>query len=237
MAKLEQRDVAIEQEPDTAGADDAENRRLTHVGLEHPFQNLHCMECDWSASPQDITHVFRWTMRYDLPFGPGHARLSSGPLAHIFGGWGVAGYATWDTGTPVRLTSPNDSASFGGGVNMRPNVTGVSPVLEDREITNGGLYFDPAAYSRTPPFTFGNAARTIPEIRNQGGRNLDLLIEKRVGLGGTRTLDFRIEAFNALNSVQYGGIGTNIANATFGRIFLTQVNTPRQVQFGLRFSF
>ncbi len=176
-------------------------------------------------------------MRYDLPFGPGRAHLNSGLLSHVLGGWGVAGYATWDTGTPLRLTSPNDSSSFGGGVNMRPNVTGVSPVIEDRQIADGALYFDPAAYARTPPFTFGNAARTISELRNPGGRNLDLLLEKRFALGGTRTLDFRIEAFNALNTVQYGGIGTNIANASFGRIFLTQVNTPRQMQLGLRFSF
>jgi len=31
--------------------------------------------------------------------------------------------------------------------------------------------------------------------------------------------------------------GTNIALASFGRIFLTQVNTPRQIQLGARLSF
>ena len=51
-------------------------------------------------------------------------------------------------------------------------------------MTDGGLYFNPAAFSRTPPFTFGNAPRTIGEIRNPGGRNLDLLVEKRIATGG-----------------------------------------------------
>ena len=90
---------------------------------------------------------------------------------------------------------------------MRPNITGESPVIEDREITDGGLYFNPAAYSRTPPFTFGNAARTIGEIRNPGGRNLDLLLEKRIATGGNTDLSIRLEAFNAFNYVQYGGPG------------------------------
>ena len=207
------------------------------VNFGNTFQNLHCFDCDWSISPQDIPHVFRWTVRYDLPFGPSQRYLRSGVLSKVFGDWGVAALATWDSGTPIRVTSPNDSASFGGGVNMRPNITGESPVVEDREITDGGLYFNPAAYSRTPPFTFGNATRTIGEIRNPGGRNLDLLLEKRIATGGNTDLSIRLEAFNALNYVQYGGPGTNIALATFGRIFFTQVNTPRQIQLGARFTF
>jgi hypothetical protein len=207
------------------------------LNFGNTFQNLHCFDCDWSISPQDITHVFRWTTRYDVPAGRGRRFLTSGPLADILGGWGVAALATWDTGTPIRVTSPNDSNSFGGGVNMRPNLTGISPVLDDSNLTNGGLYFDPTAFSRTPPFTFGNAPRTIGDVRNPGGRNLDLLIEKRFGLGGSRSFDIRLKAFNALNFVQLGGPVTDITSSSFGHIFFTQVNTPRQIQLGGRVSF
>jgi hypothetical protein len=201
------------------------------------FQNNHCFDCDWSLSAQDIMHVFRWSTRYDLPFGAGRKWLSSGVLSHVLGGWGIAGYATWDTGTPIRVTSPNDSNSFGGGNGMRPNVTGESPVIEDREITDGGLYFNPGAFSRTPAFTFGNAPRLIPGLRNPGGRNLDMLIEKRFNTGGRTTFDFRVEVFNALNTVVFAGPGNSITSANFGRIFFQQVNVPRQVQLGGRFSF
>lgn len=207
------------------------------VNFGQSFQNLHCEECDWSPSVQDITHVYRLSVRYDLPFGPGRQYLTSGIASHVLGGWSVAGFATWDSGTPIRVSSPNDSGSFGGGVNMRPNLTGESPVIADRTMTDGSLYFNPNAFSRTAPFTFGSAPRTIGEVRNPGGRNLDLLVEKRVATGGPTTLDIRIELFNALNQVIFAGPGTNIANASFGRIFLTQVNTPRQIQFGARFSF
>jgi hypothetical protein len=202
------------------------------------FQNNHCFECDWSLSLQDVPDVIRWTLRYDLPFGPGRPRLSSGPLAHVLGGWAVGSFFTWDNGTPVRLTSPNDSNSFGGGTNMRPNTTGVSPIIDDRApLADGALFFDPAAFARTPPFTFGNAPRAIPGVRNPGTNNWDLLIEKRVELPGSAALDVRAEIFNAFNHVHFAGPGTNIAAADFGRIFLRQVNTPRQIQLGARVSF
>jgi hypothetical protein len=121
---------------------------------------------------------------------------------------------------------------------MRPNLTGVSPVLENRgPLTDGALYFNPAAFSRTPSFTFGNAPRALDDVLNPGTRNVDLLIEKRVALPGTAAVDLRAEIFNAFNYVQLAGPGTNIAAADFGRIFLRQVNTPRQIQFGVRVSF
>jgi hypothetical protein len=207
------------------------------VNFGNSFQNLHCQDCDYSNSVQDITHVFRWSVRYDLPFGPGRPYLSSGALSHVLGGWSVASFASWDSGTPIRVSSPNDSSSFGGGVGMRPNLTGESAAVDDRTITDGGIYFNAAAFTRTPAFTFGSAPRTIADVRNPGGRNLDVLVEKRVATGGATTLDIRFELFNALNTVVYAGPGTNITNASFGRIFLTQVNTPRQIQFGARFSF
>jgi hypothetical protein len=43
--------------------------------------------------------------------------------------------------------------------------------------------------------------------------------------------------FNGFNLVHFAGPGTNIASQDFGRIFLRQLNPPRQIQFGLRLAF
>jgi hypothetical protein len=43
-------------------------------------------------------------------------------------------------------------------------------------------------------------------------------------------------AFSRTAPATYGGPGTNVANASFGRIVLRQVNTPRQIQFRARVS-
>jgi len=46
----------------------------------------------------------------------------------------------------------------------------------------------------------------------------------------------RMEAFNVLNRVRWGGPDTNINSSTFGRV-TGQGNTPRQMQASLRFQF
>jgi hypothetical protein len=49
-------------------------------------------------------------------------------------------------------------------------------------------------------------------------------------------LQFRTEAFNALNAVRFGSPETNVANTNFGLVS-TQSNSPRQIQFGLKLLF
>ena len=49
---------------------------------------------------------------------------------------------------------------------------------------------------------------------------------------GTK-LQIRLEAFNALNRVQFGAPDTNVGDATFGEI-TSQANQSRQVQIGLK---
>lgn len=202
------------------------------------FMNNNCYNCDRSLSFQHVPDVIRWSVRYELPFGYGRQYLNNGWAAKILGGWSTAAFWSWDNGFPVRVQAPNDSNSFGGGVNMRPNATGVS-AKPDHDIVyqDGAPYFNAAAFSRPAPFTFGNVSRTLPDVRNPGVNNWDLLIEKRFAFTERVGLDFRTEFFNAFNSVQFAGPGTNITSADFGRIFLRQVNTPRQIQFGARISF
>jgi len=45
-----------------------------------------------------------------------------------------------------------------------------------------------------------------------------------------------LEEFNVFNRVVFGGPETNITNQTFGRI-ISQCNSPRQMQFGLKLYF
>ena len=47
-------------------------------------------------------------------------------------------------------------------------------------------------------------------------------------------LTFRAELFNALNTVVFSGPTTSVTSSTFGKIILSQGNSPRQVQFSLR---
>ncbi|HUS08219.1 MAG TPA: carboxypeptidase-like regulatory domain-containing protein, partial [Bryobacteraceae bacterium] len=207
------------------------------LGPSPGFQDNYCFSCDRSLSYQHIPDVARISYRYELPFGIGKPMLKQGVLARVVGGWALAGFISADNGTPVSVTSPNDSNSFGGGSGMRPNATGQKAKLDDRQYVDGASYFNAAAFARTPQFTFGNVSRTLPDVRNPGNVNWDVLIEKRMAITERVGLDFRTELYNALNQVIFGGPVTSVTSADFGKIRLNQVNTPRQIQFGLRLSF
>ena len=208
------------------------------LGPAPGFQNNNCFSCDRSLSYQHIPDVARISYRYEFPFGVGKPYLNHGLLARIGGGWALAGFISADNGNPVTVTSPNDSNSFGGGSGMRPNATGQKAALDGgRQFVDGALYFNPAAFSRTPQFAFGNVSRTLPDVRNPGNVNWDALIEKRISITERVAVDFRTELYNALNQVVFGGPVTSFTSSDFGKIRLNQVNTPRQIQFGLRLSF
>lgn len=202
------------------------------------FQDNNCPGCDRSISAQDLANVIRLSGQYELPFGKGKLLANQGWLSHVVGGWTVGSFFTYDSGLPVAVTSPNFSNSFGGGNAMRPDVTGISiAVPGGRQITNGGLYFNPAAFTATPSFQFGNASRYLASVRSPGTLNWDMLAAKQITLREPFSLDFRGEFFNAFNNVQFTGPNTSISSSSFGHIFLQQLNSPRQIQAGLRLSF
>jgi hypothetical protein len=54
-------------------------------------------------------------------------------------------------------------------------------------------------------------------------------------MGGARQLQFRIEAFNLLNTINYDNPNRTALTPNFGKIFTA--GPPRQVQLGLRFMY
>jgi hypothetical protein len=200
------------------------------------YTNNNCYRCDRSLSLYHIPDVLRLSYRYDLPFGLGKRWANRGWAARVIGGWGLAGFITADNGSPIQVTGPNDSNSFGGG--QRPDATGQKARLDDRPpLADGAPYFNAAAFRRAPQFTFGTASRTVPDVRAPGTVNWDLLIEKRIAVNERVGLDFRTELYNALNQVIFAGPNTTVTSGDFGLIRLSQVNRPRQIQFGMRLSF
>jgi len=71
-----------------------------------------------------------------------------------------------------------------------------------------------------------------------GTNNLTASLFKQVPLRFREgaQLEIRLEAFNALNRVQFAAPETNVGDATFGQI-TSQANQPRQLQIGLKLYF
>ncbi|MEJ7605271.1 MAG: hypothetical protein WKF37_03165 [Bryobacteraceae bacterium] len=111
---------------------------------------------------------------YELPWGQGKPFLSQGTLAKLFGGFAVSGIHTYQSGSPLRITVPNNLPIFGG--HLRPNrVDGVpiavGPGRADFEPFNGltgqqgDLYLNRNAFAIPAPFTLGNLPVFLPDVR------------------------------------------------------------------------
>ena len=194
---------------------------------------------EWSVSPQDVSRNLVVSFGYDLPFGHGKAFANSAPrlVNGLIGGWQVNGIITWQTGTPIVLLP----ASYTTGLNtapQRPDNNGQSATLSNPTIDrwfNQSVFFTPAA------FTIGNAGRTLPDVRNPGITNADLSLFKnnRFGRNERYNLQFRLEAFDALNHPLFNAPDTNVNDSNFGIVTATNPNatSERQVQLALKFLF
>jgi hypothetical protein len=208
------------------------------AGTRNGFQDNYCFACDRSLSDQNEPFALRMAVRYDLPFGPGKQTLNSGLAAKAFGGWSIGAFYTLDAGRPVAVSSPNNSSSLGGGSGMRPDATGISAALPGGpKICDSCQYFNTAAFTQTPQYAFGNVSRYLPDVNNPTSYNVDTLIEKNTRIRESVRLTFRAELFNAFNTVVFSGPTTSVTSSTFGKIILSQSNSPRQVQFSLRLGF
>jgi hypothetical protein len=101
-------------------------------------------------------------------------------------------------------------------------------------------YFaNPQVFTVPNPYALGTAPRTIPWARTPGEHNANLSISKSLALSKIREgmqLQYRLEAFNALNHPQFAGPSMLFNSSGFGSV-TSQANAARQVQMALRLSF
>ncbi|MGH9847977.1 MAG: hypothetical protein ACREEM_55530, partial [Blastocatellia bacterium] len=95
-----------------------------------------------------------------------------------------------------------------------------------------------SVFSQPALYTFGNASRTLPNVRSPGVHNWDFSLFKNFRILENLNVQFRAEAFNALNRAQFGFPDQNFGNLGrgFGQI-TSQANNPRQMQFALKVLF
>jgi hypothetical protein len=176
-------------------------------------------------SSWDMTHNFVATYTYVLPFG-----LS------------LSGTTRFSTGFPVTLSDDSDRSllgTLGDGVNNQlldtPNISPGNLELNTNP-RNNPLGFNTALFSPEALGQLGNAARRI--FHGPGIENFDMQLSKSLRFGESRSLDFRIEAFNVFNHAQFYGpasVDGEINDPNFGRI--VSAAAPRLVQLAVKLHF
>jgi hypothetical protein len=191
----------------------------------------------------DVTHNFKFSAVYDLPFGRGKNMLNSGPLSWIAGGWRVSGIAIYSSGQPERVTTSNGLPLFAGG--NRPIISSYDGWRPEWK----GDSFDPAVdrtiqpvsfFPAQPANTFGNMTRYNPKFRSFANLNENISVAKTFPIKEQIRMDFRAEFFNAFNRTRFGLGSLGLQSQTFGVLSQTagdQANSPRQIQLALKLYF
>jgi Carboxypeptidase regulatory-like domain len=215
----------------------------SHLGSAQDWRDL---QYEHSISPQDVKYQFTGEVSYDLPVGKGMALNLSGISNAVLGGWTVNAIGYLSTGVPIA--SPPSGTPI-GYLNQRSDVTCNPAVGAPHTVAawfNDTCFAMPGSENGGPaagnPFIPGTAPAYLDNVRTRGARDLDLSIYKTFALGEHKELRFDISSYNTTNTPQYGYpsvpslVGVVQQRMQFGLI-TNNNNTPRQFQFGARFTF
>jgi hypothetical protein len=195
-------------------------------------QDSFCLDCEWGLSVFDVRHRFVASVLYELPFGAGKPFMQSGIGGAILGGWQVTTIVTASSGFPRTAYVGTDRSNTGGGQD-RPNITGEDPDLSSDQRTVA-RWFNTAAFTLNGLGAWGDAGRNT--FFGPGITNVDASIIRNFRLMRTRTLQFRFEAFNALNNPIWNDPNTTLTSPLYGSITTTR-KPMRELQLGLKFVF
>ena len=190
-----------------------------------------------AISAWDQKHTFVASYTVALPSGSALNRSN-----RLTDDWSISGTTRFSTGFPVTLYDNSDNSllgTLGNGVN--------NYLLDTPQFIPGPLQVNTNGRNRRPAFNtalfpeenmgqLGNAKRR--NFYGPGINNFDLTLQKILPVSEAKSLEFRLEGFNAFNHAQFYGpasVDGQTEDPHFGQI--VSAAAPRLVQFGAKFTF
>jgi hypothetical protein len=209
-------------------------------------QGLICDLTNWRTcrgrSDFDARHTLTANYVYTLPIGHGQRFLGGASrwLDAMLSGWGTSGIVFWRSGFPLNTSTNTFPISFtqsapavfvGNQLDIASKVT----------VANGTVRYFASQQRALNAFAypFGGGTGNRNSIEGPNYANVDMAIFKNFAMPWSQNqkLQFRADAFNVFNSVNWGNPSTAINNpGTFG-VITTQANSPRVLQLALRYDF
>jgi hypothetical protein len=203
------------------------------VGLtwNHPLK----FEDNYALAVFDRTHIFQMGFVYDLPF------LRENRL---LGGWQLNGILAKYSGTPFSIGGTNNALNCPGCGSVFINVNGFPDPVG--RVGSGTIqtYYDKSLFSQPTGIGkegFGTSRRN--QFRRPPVWNLDLSVFKGFMVSERFKPEFRLEAINVFNHVNWGAPVTTFTANNFLQFTPgsaeSGTNTPgaRRIQIGLRLVF
>jgi len=202
-----------------------------HSGAPQDWKNL---KFEHAESPQEVRYQFTMQASYDLPIGRDRALNLNRFGNTVLGGWTTNGVIYISDGVPIAAPVVGAGQSY---FNQRTDMT-CDP--SQGAPHSAAQWFTPNCFT-TPAsqFVAGSAPAYLGNVRTMGARDLDLSLFKNFTFGNERGVRIEVSSFNVTNQAQFSA--PNVSSpasgfVNFGQI-LSDSNTPRQFQFGTKFTF
>jgi hypothetical protein len=188
-------------------------------------QDINNLDAERAVTNYDRTHIFGANYVWELPF---HNDTSNKLMYNLLGGWQISGATQLASGTPLTITMSANTANSFGNIQRRPDLVG-----DPEGPKTVAQWFNTAAFAAPAPNRFGNSPRSV--VRGPWRHMTDLALFKNFYVTERVRLQYRLEAFNVFNEVNYTSVGTVMGTSTYGR--LIAAGDPRMIQMGLKLTF
>jgi len=185
------------------------------VSLRNDWQQY----VDLNGIQGTVKHLIRANWVWALPNMQSGDGTATKIAAAVLNDWMLSGVFSWSTGTPYTISY--SYLSGGSSVNLTgsPDYPAMIKIVGDMNSLGG---CSGNQYQQFTPASF--AGPTSGSVGLESGRfymdgcndhTFDLSLQKNIRLGGNRRLQFRVDAFNAFNTVVYSS-----------RVTAVQYNSP-----------
>jgi hypothetical protein len=224
-------------------------------------QDTYNLKAERGDNAPDYRHQFSSAWSYNLPIGPGQRFWNAaGPVHWVTEGWQVNGIVAMHSGEAFTPLLSTDYTNTDSGA-PRPDLIG-DPYNFSNAMSVGcpsnhqtiACWYNPAAFAIPPlapgqtfSHVYGDARRG--SLRGPAEYNVDASLFKNFSLTERSKLQFRVEAFNLLNTPEFAlpwtavdqtgspaGPGTPLVPSLSGSITST-VHASRELQFALKYMF
>ncbi len=196
---------------------------------------------DYGLCSADATHLVHVAGEYALPFGRGQAVMSNanGLVNAFIGGWEVSYIFTYQSGQPFTVGCPvATSADFGCNALTVPGQNPYAGPHNRTQWLNPNAFVQPPIATQIGQSNYAALGGSLNQVRGPGLANVDASLFKRFSFTEKTQVEFRADAFNISNSVDFSNPSqlnfTNLKN--FSNITGAR-NNQRLVQLALKLFF
>jgi hypothetical protein len=193
---------------------------------------MFALELTWRPLPiarHRVNHAVTW----EIPVGKGRWLLRDAPLPVdlALGGWQLTTTNRWYSGRQLVFSQ-----------NL---IVSGNPRLDNRTLGPNGAWFDRSVFAALPTGTASDPASTPRKnawtydgVFGPGTSQVDATLSKAFRIREGWKFEFRVEAYNVANHINWDNPIVDFNNANFGKVISKRPGyIGREVQYGFKLSF